>query len=106
MKENFCGGICTTSRLESKHRILKKYLNSSKRLTELFNVFRELESKEISSFKNEIEKMKKAARNKLAKSNFIKHFQSTYTKYIIMRLEDNLVESTNYKIEKIRKGLW
>ena len=50
MKERFCAGICTTSRIESKHKIFKKYLNSSNRLVELFKVFRELEQLEINGF--------------------------------------------------------
>ena len=39
MKINFCCGMCTPSRIESKHRIYKSYMNSKTRLTELFYSF-------------------------------------------------------------------
>ena len=42
-----------------KHRVLKNYLNSSKSLVTLFQVFKELESTEIKNFKDEIRKISK-----------------------------------------------
>jgi len=42
MKDYFCCGSCTTSRIEAKHRVLKQYLNSSKRISEVFQVFQQL----------------------------------------------------------------
>lgn len=106
MKTQFCCGICTTSRIEAKHRIFKQYLNSGRKLTELFLVVKELEEKEISSLKNEIEKSKRLARKQQEKSDLIKHFKKDYSEYIITRLKDNLIESTNYKIIRENEKLW
>jgi len=48
--------MSTTNRIEAKHKMCKKYLNSRKRLGELFQIMKEMESKKILSFCNEIEK--------------------------------------------------
>ena len=63
MKKKFCCGMCNSSRIESKHRILKQYLNSGKRLSELFQVVKELEKMEISRMENEIERFRKKEKN-------------------------------------------
>jgi len=106
MKTRFCYGICTTSRIEAKHRIFKQYLNFGRKLTELFLVVKELEEKEISSLNDEIEKSKRLARKQQEKSDLIKHFKKNYNEYIITRLKDNLIESTNYKIIRENEKLW
>ena len=98
MKVKFCCGMCSTSRIESKHKTLKQFLNSGKRLTELFKVIKELEQKEISRMENEIEKFHKKERKKQEKNDIIIHFKDIYTDYVIERLKDNLNDSTNYKI--------
>jgi len=59
MKSKFCGGMCTTSRIESKHRVFKRFLNSSTKLSELFKVIKIIENQEINSFTNEIVKLNK-----------------------------------------------
>ena len=106
MKINFCCGICTTSRIEAKHRVLRQFLNSGKRLTEVFNVIKELEQREISNLTNEIEKSNKQARKKEEKSDLIKYFKDEYGDYVIERLKDNLIQSTNYKILEIEENKW
>ena len=63
MKKKFCCGMCSSSRIESKHRILKQYLDSGKRLSELFQVVKELEKMEISRMENEIERFRKKEKN-------------------------------------------
>ena len=47
MKIKSCCGMCTTSCIEAKHRVLKQFLNSGKRITEIFKVIKELEQREI-----------------------------------------------------------
>ena len=63
--------MCTTSRIEAKHKILKKYLNSSKRLGEVFQILKEVEQREITLLKNEIGKGKKLERKKYDQSDMI-----------------------------------
>jgi len=43
MKVSFTGGTCTTSRIEAKHRIFKKFLNSGSSLQKIFETFAKLE---------------------------------------------------------------
>ena len=59
MKNYFCCGMCTSSRIESKHRLYKRFLKSSTHLIEFFKVLRELEEIEIFQFKDEVTKLKK-----------------------------------------------
>jgi len=106
MKKKFCCGMCTTSRIEAKHSVLKKFLNSGKRLTEVFKVIKELEEREIASYKNELDKSNKNARKKEETSDLIKHFRSIYGEYVIERLKDQLINSTNYKISELARNKW
>ena len=106
MKIKFCCGMCSTSRIESKHRTLKKFLNSGMRLIELFKIVKELEKKEVSRMENEIEKSGKIERKKKDKSDLILNFKDDYSEYIIERLKDNLIESTNYKIVQAASNSW
>lgn len=98
MKSMFCCGMCTTSRIEAKHKILKKYLNSGKRLSEIFQVLKEAENREIALLKNEVVKDQKVKRKKHDQSDMIRFFKDTYGDYILERLKDNLIQSVNYKI--------
>jgi len=106
MKDIFCGGICTTSRIESKHKIFKKYLNSSARLCELFKVFRDLEKSEIQTFQNEIEKRFTKKGEKMKDNDLIKSLKESYSDYIVTRLKDNLFQALNYKTEKKNQNSW
>jgi hypothetical protein len=106
MKTKFCCGMCTTSRIEGKHKVLKQFLNTGKRLTELFSTVKELESMEISNLKNEVQRSTKLERARQAKFDIIKHFQQIYTPYVIERLKDNLLESTNYKVVQCSNIFW
>jgi len=106
MKAKFCCGMCSTSRIESKHQTLKQFLNSGKRLTELFQVIKESEKKEISRMENEVERSKKNERKRQDKSDVIIHFRDVYSEYVIERLKDNLNESTNYKIVQVSGNIW
>ena len=107
MKNQFCCGMCSSSsRIESKHRVLKLYLNSGKRLTELFQIVKELEKKEVAKMANEIEKSRKNERKKQEKMDIIKYFKEIYSEYVLEVLKDNLMESTNYSITQITSNTW
>jgi len=107
MKESFSCGICTTSRIESKHRVYKRYLNSSIKLACLFQIFKDLEKEEITRFKEEISyKIGILENKKLDKSDLVKYFQPIYSDYVIRKLKNNLMESVNYSIEKKNQNLW
>jgi len=106
LKSHFCCGMCTTSRLESKHRVMKRYLNSGKRLTELFQVMKELEDKELNKLKNEIEFKNVKERSKIESSDLINYFNEIYSGYAMERLKDNSIDSVNYKIKKVNQNQW
>lgn len=106
MKSDFCCGMCTSSRIESKHRVFKKFLRSSTPLTKFFEVCKEIEEKEIYTFQDEIQKCKVRTNNKLEKSKLIKFFNNEFSEYSIAKLKDQLIESTNYKLAKSLKESW
>jgi len=106
MKSHFCAGMCTTSRIESKHGVFKRFLKSSTSLCELFNVIRTIERQEISAFTNEIDKINKKSSSNLENSNLIKYFRNEYSEYLIIRLKSILIESTNYTIDRKSQNIW
>ena len=106
MKNYFCSGMCTSSRVEAKHRLYKKFFNSSTQLTEFFKVIQELEQKEISSFKDEVKRFSQKETKKLNGTSLIKYFEEEYSSYAITKLKDELIESINYKLSKKDKEKW
>jgi len=105
MKETFCCGLCTSSRIESKHRIYKKYLNGSKRLCELFKVFKELEQQEVLKFCEEIRSSKKKGTKCLDGYKALSDIKQNYSNYCLNILNKNLIEALNYQIEA-RRDFW
>jgi len=105
MKTNLCCGTCTTSRIESKHRLLKRYLNAATQLPSLFQVWKQLEDNEITKYKDEIESFKKKEEEKLLKCELIQYFHN-YSDYALNKLKEQLIQSTNYKLNKKTKGAW
>jgi len=106
MKLYFCCGMCTTSRIEAKHRVLKTYLNSSKSLVTLFQVFKELENTEIKNYKDEFTKISTKREKKLEKSNILKYFNFV-SDFVINKITNELIESLNYKVKKSSvKNFW
>ena len=101
IKDQFACGMCSTSRVEGKHRIFKLYLNSSSRLTHLFKVFKDLEKNEICNYKDEIEKFNKKENDHLGKSSLVKYFSLGYSDYVLLKLKQVLNESHNCKYEKV-----
>ena len=106
MKEVFCCGMCTSSRIEAKHRVFKQFLNSSSRLSELYLTFKKLEDKEVTSFKDEIQKLKKKSIEALSNNDIISDLKDNYSEYINLKLQKDLIDSTNYKIQKVCKNTW
>jgi len=106
LKDYFCCGLCTTSRLESKHSVLKQYLNSGKRLTELFQVMQQLEEKEVNKMKNEIQSKQKRKRTKIGNSDLVIYFKDKYSEYVIERIKDNSIDSINYKVTEVDQNQW
>ena len=106
MKSQFCCGMCSSSRIESKHSVLKRYLNSGKRLTELFKTVKEIEQREISNMENEVKRSRKNERKKKENMDIVKYFKEFYPEYVIERLKDNIMESINYKINQKASNTW
>jgi len=98
--------MCTSSRIESKHRLYKRFLKSSTHLIEFFKVLRELEEIEIFQFKDEVTKLNKRENKKLNKTSLIKFYQNEYSQYALVKLKDELLESINYKLRKKQGQKW
>jgi len=52
-KHTFAGGVCTTSRIEGLHGVLKKYVTSTSSLQNVLFCFREIEYTQIQKFNDE-----------------------------------------------------
>jgi len=106
LKIKFCAGMSTTSRIESKHRVLKKFLNSSKRLVELYQTFNQLEDQEIRNFSDKISRFGKKKNESLGKYELIKEIKKKYSPYCLNIVKNNLLEGLNYLVVKIKEGTW
>jgi len=100
MKDNFTCEMCTSSRIKSKHRLYKTYLNSTTRMIELFLIFKIIEEKEVSIFKDEIKKLKKKDNINLDKNDLIKYFKPIFSQYAMVKFTENLIDSINYNVKK------
>ena len=96
MKSNFCCGMCTSSRIESKHRVFFKFHRSSTPLTNFWKTCKEFEDKEIYAFKDEIQKYNQKENDKMERSTLIKFFKNEYSEYSTAKFKEELIESTNY----------
>lgn len=107
MKESFTCGTVTSSRIESKHSIYKRYLDGNKRLSEVYNTFKLLEDQEIKSFKNEIQTFTKKENTEENQYELIKKSKELYSAYIIQKLKLNIIKSLNYSvIHNKRSQIW
>jgi len=73
-------------------------MNSTRRLTELFQVFQELENREILKFKDELIKISKTDNKNLEQSKIIKYYADEYSKYAVLKIKEELIHSVNYSI--------
>lgn len=92
--------MVTSSRIESKHRILKEYLNGNSRLGEIYSCFKELEKQEIHNFTNEIQRFNLKENDSLDQYDLIKKSKLLYSDYVIQILKVNVLQGINYKITK------
>jgi len=105
MKTKFCVGMCTSSRIEAKHRLLKRYLNSSKGLVYLFSILRDIEKTELKNFQDEVTRISEKENKQYEKTEIIKCFQG-YSDYALNKLKQQLIESNNYKIKSSGQTSW
>jgi len=87
MNGHFTGGTCTTSRIEAKHRILKKFLNSE--LQKVFEVFAELESIEIKNYIVEFASFTKVEEEVFMKAYMLNHFSKIFCPYAMNKVKLN-----------------
>lgn len=104
MKHTFTCGTCTSSRIESKHRIYKTYLNGESRLCEIFKVFKELEQKQIESYQDEVKKLTKSQELEVSKHVLVQEVEKTYSAYVVKKIKEIVFESIHYSIEETKKG--
>jgi len=102
MKNLFTGGTCTTSRIESKHRIYKSYLNSESSLVQLFRVFDKLEEG-LQNYNDEIETINNRGNDFFSKSDLIKKIEEVYSPYICQKIKPILLNALNYDVQWIYK---
>jgi len=104
MKQNFTCGTCTSSRIESKHRVYKNYLNGDSRLCQIFYCFKELEQKQFTSYEDEVKRLTKAQEGQTSKHILVEEVRKTYTPYVVRKVQEILLESIHYSVEVSREG--
>jgi len=97
MKIFFTGGTCTNSRIEGKHSIYKKFLNSDSSLSKLYKTFKVLENVEIENYHEDIAKFTQKE-DFFQNFEMMKNFEKIYTPYVINRIKGNLIEALNYDV--------
>jgi len=100
LKKNFTCGMASSSRIESKHRILKEYLNGNSRLGEIYSCFKNVEKQEIQKFTNEIQKFNLKENDILDQNELIKKSKEEYSDYVIQILKANILQAVNYTVNK------
>jgi len=88
----------TNSRIESKHRVYKRYLNDKTRLSELFMVFKELEGEEIHKMKNKQTDLNSQEKSKLEENELIKSLSKVYSEFAMKRVKTALIDAINYNV--------
>ena len=56
IKGSFAAGVCTASRIEGLHSVLKRHLNSNSSLQNIFSCFRFIETTQVKKFEEEFKK--------------------------------------------------
>lgn len=99
IKDIFAGGVSTTSRVEGLHSVLKKYLTSDSRLTDVFLSFRSLEKTQISKFSEEYQK-KNTNMNEVGINSFIE-VRENHSEYIFKKISASYFQGLNYVREDV-----
>lgn len=108
VKKLFTCGMVSSSRIESKHRVYKRFLDSNTRLSELFSIFKELEEEEINNFKDEFEKSRNLSKENdeaMNKNPLIQKCSNLYSNYIVSKVKMNVILVHNYKALK-KQNYW
>ena len=105
-KENFCGGVSTTSRIEGLHGVLKKHLNSNSSLQGVFYCFRSIEKTQVQTFEEEFSRHKK--QNTQFDSTPLEKIKEEYPDYIFRKIAPKFAKALNYILEsqKNNKNSW
>lgn len=98
IKKHFTCGMVTSSRVESKHRVLKEYLNGASRLGDVYACFKLLENQEKEVLKNEIQKFSRKENENLDQYDLIKQAKNIYSEYVISLLKANIFQSIHYEV--------
>lgn len=98
MMENFTAGICTTSRIESKHRTLSSYLNSRSKLCTVLQTFKEIESNESKKFIEE--EFAKDDEKVICNIIILKELTQFFGEYVMAKIKINISKALNYKVTK------
>jgi len=100
IKTNFAAGVCTTSRIEGLHAVIKKYLTSSCSLQKVFLCFRTLEQIEIDKFAEEYQRHQNKPSSNY-EIQFLKEFEKVCSDYALRRIKPKFFKSLNYERKEI-----
>jgi len=112
-KESFVVSVCTTSRVESLHKILALQLNSRSSQNETLDCFHKIERRQLMRLNEEIKEVfdegfnteffrhKFISNNKIANCALMDQFKKIYTPYIAKKLENKICKSLNYIYEEL-----
>jgi len=106
MKKHFTCGICTTSRIESKHRVYKQFLNGNISLVELFRTFNKLELVSITQYKEEIKRFTFKQDANLSEYALIREVTKLYGKYVIQKVKERILECLHYEVKSSKNNNW
>lgn len=107
VKKSFTCGMISSSRIECKHKVYKRFLDSDTRLSKLFLVFQTLEEEEINNFNDEFERTESFNKDQdsaLNQDNLIKQCLGVYCNYVVAKLKMNVVFSNNYHVTRKRNA--
>lgn len=100
-KHIFTGGICTTSRVEGLHGILRNALNSSSALTTVFSCFKMIEETELTKFKEEFNRHSRLQIQ--TNSNPVLKMKEQFSDYVYRKMIDKFNKSLAYRCEPLKK---
>jgi len=107
IKSDFTCGIVTSSRIESKHHVYKKYLNGNSRLSEIYSVFQDLEKLEVQNYNYDLFKITNKHNKELENYDLISDSKIFYGAFIVERLKIYILKSLKYQVKSnIQKTTW
>ena len=94
IKLKFGAGVCTTSRVEGLHGVLKKTLTSRSGLQSVFHCFRKVETTQIDKFNNEFYLNKSELL--ILRNDFMTEVKTKYSNYVAEKIASKFVKALNY----------